>query len=152
LSLIIRERQLMKRIVMLSVVMLLFHAPAWGQAVSGIRGVNGGVAALHNLTGTTSSLYIDGQGTQGFLSNPAGTGGAFQSSIFKTPNGPTWMGSMGTLGPRLNPGLIAGGVQSSFSGTSGTFVLSSSPTIIPAPPPVLPPIPDIESTLLEQFP
>ena len=142
----------MKRVVMLSVVMLLFHSPVWGQAVSGIRGVNGGVAALHNLPGTTSSLYIDGQGTQGFLSNPAGTGGAFESYIFKTPNGPTWMGSMPTLGPRLNPGLIAGGVQSSFSATTGTFQLSPSPTIIPAPPRVLPPLPDIESSLLEQFP
>jgi len=48
--------------------------------------------------------------------------------------------------------LIAGGVQSSFSGTSGTFVLSPSPIIIPAPPRVLAPLPDIESTLLEQFP
>jgi hypothetical protein len=142
----------MKRVVMLSVVMLLFHAQVWGQAVSGVRGVNGGVGALHNLTGTTSSLYIDGQGTQGFLSNPAGTGGAFESYIFKAPNGPTWIGSMPTLGPRLNPGLIAGGVQSSFSGTSGTFVLSPSPTIIPAPPPALPPLPDIESSVLEDIP
>lgn len=141
----------MKRIVILSVGMLLFNAPVWAQ-VSGIRGVNGGVAALYNLTGTTSSLYIDGQGTQGFLSNPAGTGGAFQSYIFKTPNGPTWIGSMTTLGPQLNPGLIAGGVQSSFSGSSGTFVLSSSPTVIPAPPRVLPPLPDIESSLLDDIP
>jgi len=142
----------MKRIIILSVAMLLFNAPVWGQAVSGIRGVNGGVGALHNLTGSNSSLYVDGQGTQGFLSNPAGTGGAFQSYIFKTPNGQTWMGSMTTLGPQLNPGLVAGGVQSSFSGTSGTFVLSSSPTIIPAPPRALPPLPDIESSLLEDIP
>jgi len=142
----------MKRVVMLSVVMLLFHAQAWGQTISGIRGVNGGVAALHSLPGPSSSLYIDNQGTQGFLSTPAGTGGAFQSYIFKTPNGPTWMNGITTLGPQLNPGLIAGGVQSSFSASSGTFVLSSSPTIIPPPPRVPPPLPDIESTLLEQFP
>lgn len=142
---------MMKRIVILSVGMLLFNAPVWGQ-VSGIRGVNGGVAALYNLTGTTSSLYVDGQGTLGFLSNPAGTGGAFQSYIFKTPNGPTWIGSMTTLGPQLNPGLIAGGIQSSFSGISGTFVLSSSPTVIPAPPRNLPPLPDIESSLLDDIP
>src|SRR5262244_2206695 len=152
LSLIIRKGQLMKRILSFSVVILLFHAPVWGQAVSGIRGVNGGVGALNNLPGSTSSLYIDGQGTQGFLSNPAGTGGAFQSYIFKTPNGPTWMNGITTLGPQLNPGLIAGGLQSSFSASSGTFVLSSSPTVIPPPPRVLPPLPDIESTLLEQFP
>lgn len=142
----------MKRIMILSAIMLLFNTPVWGQAVSGIRGVNGGVAALHNLTGSTSSLYIDGQGTQGFLSNPAGAGGAFQSYIFKTPNGPTWMNGITTLGPQLNPGLVAGGVQSSFNASTGTFQLSSSPTIIPAPPRQLPPLPDIESTSLEDIP
>lgn len=142
----------MKRVLLLSVVMVLFHAPVWGQAVSGVRGVSGGVGALHNLTGSTSSLYIDGQGTQGFLSNPAGTGGAFESYIFKTPNGSTWIGGMTTLGPQLNPGLVAGGVQSSFSLSSGTFLLSSSPTIIPAPPRDLPPLLPIESSLLEEIP
>jgi hypothetical protein len=143
---------MMKRVVILSVVMLLFHAPVWGQAVSGIRGINGGVGALHNLVGSTSSLYVDGQGTQGFLSNPAGAGGAFESYIFKTPNGQAWMGSMTTLGPHLSPGLVAGGLQSSFSSSSGTFVLFSSPTVIPAPPPNLPPLPEIESSLLDQIP
>ncbi|HJT21352.1 MAG TPA: hypothetical protein VJ746_12825, partial [Nitrospira sp.] len=124
----------MKRIVILSAALLLFHSLVWGQ-VSGVRGINGGVGALFSLTGPTSSLYIDVQGTHGFLSNPAGTGGAFESYIFRNPNtGQAWMGGMTTLGPQLNPGLIAGGVQSSFSGTSGTFVLSSSPTVIPPPP------------------
>src|SRR5689334_16372990 len=126
---------MIKRIVILSVTILLFHAPVWGQAVSGVRGIGGGVGALHNLNGSTSSLYIDGQGTQGFLSNPAGTGGAFESYIFRNPNGQVWMGGITTLGPQLNPGLVAGGLQSSFSSSTGTFVLSSSPTIIPAPPP-----------------
>jgi hypothetical protein len=143
---------MVKRVVILSVTMLLFHAPVWGQAVSGIRGVNGGVGALYNLPGSTSSLYIDGQGTQGFLSNPAGAGGAFESYIFKTPNGPTWIGSMTTLGPQLNPGLVVGGNQSSFSLSSGTFVLFSSPTVIPPPPRELPPLPEIESLLLDQIP
>jgi hypothetical protein len=152
LSLIIHERRLMKRVLILSVVMVLFHAPVWGQAVSGVRGVNGGVGALNNLTGTTSSLYMDGQGTQGFLSNPAGVGGAFESYIFKTPNGPTWTGGIMTLGPRLSPGLVAGGLQSSFSLSTGTFVLFSSPTIIPPPPPELPPLPEIGSSLLEEIP
>jgi len=152
LSLIIRKGQLMKRILSLSVVILLFHAPVWGQAVSGIRGVNGGVGALNNLPGSTSSLYIDGQGTQGFLSNPAGTGGAFESYLFKSPNGSTWIGGITTLGPQLNPGLVAGGNQSSFSLSSGTFVLSSSPTVIPPPPRDLPPLPEIGSPLLEEIP
>ena len=152
LSLIIRKRQLMERFLSLSVVIVLFHAPVWGQAVSGIRGVNGGVGALNNLPGSTSSLYIDGQGTQGFLSNPAGAGGAFQSYLFKTPNGPTWIGSMTTLGPQLNPGLVAGGNQSSFSLSSGTFILSASPTVIPPPPRELPPLPEIGSPLLEDIP
>ena len=132
--------------------MVLVHAPVWGQAVSGVRGVNGGVGALHNLTGSTSSLYTDGQGTQGFLSDPAGTGGAFESYIFKSPNGSTWIGGMTTLGPQLNPGLIAGGNQGSFSLSSGTFILSSSPTVIPSPPRDLPPLPPIESSLLEEIP
>ncbi len=152
LSLIIHERHLMKQLLILSVVILLFHAPVWGQAVSGIRGVNGGVGALHNLTGSTSQLYVDGQGTQGFLSDPAGAGGAFESYIFKTPNGPTWIGSMTTLGPQLNPGLVSGGVQGSFSLSSGTFVLFASPTIIPAPPRNLPPLPEIGSSLLDEIP
>jgi hypothetical protein len=152
LSLIIRKRHLMKRVLSLSVVIVLSHAPVWGQAVSGVRGVNGGVGALNNLPGSTSSLYIDGQGTQGFLSNPAGAGGAFESYIFKTPNGPAWIGSMTTLGPQLNPGLVVGGNQSSFSLSSGTFVLFSSPTVIPPPPRELPPLPEIESLLLDQIP
>jgi hypothetical protein len=142
---------IMKRGVILSVTLLLFHAPVWGQ-VSGVRGLNGGVGALFNLTGPTSSLYIDVQGTHGFLSTPAGTGGAFESYIFRNPNGQAWMGGMTTLGPRLNPGLIAGGVQGSFSGTSGTFILSSSPTVLPPPPPALPPLPEIVSPLLEEIP
>jgi len=142
----------MKRSLILSVVMLLFHAPAWGQAVSGVRGIGGGVGALYNLTGSTSGLYVDGQGTQGFLSNPAGSGGAFESYIFRNPNGPAWIGSMTTLGPQLSPGLVAGGLQSSFSSSSGTFVLFSSPTVIPAPPRDLPPLPAIESSLLDEIP
>ncbi|HKT35943.1 MAG TPA: hypothetical protein VJR03_14040 [Nitrospira sp.] len=141
----------MKRIVILTVVLLLSNTQVWGQ-VSGVRGVNGGVGALFNLSGTTSSLYVDGQGTQGFLSNPAGAGGAFESYVFKTPNGPTWIGSMTTLGPQLNPGLVAGGVQSSFNATTGTFQLLSSPTIIPAPPRPLPPLPDIGSSVLDDIP
>ena len=151
LSLIIKGHP-MKRVFFLSAVIVLFHAPVWGQAVSGVRGVNGGVGALNNLPGSTSSLYIDGQGTQGFLSNPAGAGGAFQSYLFKTPNGPTWIGSMTTLGPQLNPGLVAGGNQSSFSLSSGTFILSASPTVIPPPPRDLPPLPEIGSLLLEEIP
>ena len=142
----------MERVLSLSVVIVLFHAPVWGQAVSGIRGVNGGVGALNNLPGSTSSLYIDGQGTQGFLSNPAGTGGAFESYLFKSPSGSTWIGGIMTLGPRLSPGLIAGGNQSSFSLSSGTFILSSSPTVIPPPPRDLPPLPEIGSSLLEDIP
>lgn len=152
LSLIIRKGHLIERVLSLSMVIVLFHAPVWGQAVSGIRGVNGGVGALNNLPGSTSSLYVDGQGTQGFLSNPAGAGGAFESYLFKSPNGPTWIGSMTTLGPRLSPGLVAGGNQSSFSLSSGTFVLFSSPTVIPPPPVDLPPLPEIGSSLLEEIP
>ena len=138
----------MKRVLILSVVMLLFHAPAWGQAVSGVRGISGGVGALHGLTGPTGSFYTDVQGTQGYLYSA----GTFESFNFRTPNGPAWSGSMMTLGPRLAVGLISGGNQAFFSTGSGTNVLVGSPTVIPSPPRELPPLPEIQSSLLDEIP
>ena len=138
----------MKRVLILSVVMLLFHAPAWAQAVSGVRGISGGVGALHGLTGPTGSFYTDVQGTQGYLYSA----GTFESFNFRTPNGPAWSGSMMTLGPRLAVGLIAGGNQGFFSAGTGTNVLAGSPTVIPSPPRELPPLPEIQSSLLDEIP
>lgn len=124
------------------------HAPAWGQAVSGVRGIGGGVGALHSLTGPTGSFYTDGQGTQGYLYSA----GTFESFVFQTPNGPAWSGSMMTLGPRLAVGLVAGGNQAFFSAGTGTVQLFSSPTVIPSPPRGLPPLPEIQSSILDEIP
>ncbi len=124
---------------------IALNSPAWAQAVSGVRGINGGVGALHSLTGPTGSFYTDVQGNQGYVYSA----GTFESFNFRTPNGPAWMGGMMTLGPRLNVGLVAGGNQGFFSLGTGTNVLAGSPTVIPSPPRELPPLPEIESSLLD---
>ncbi|MGH7165515.1 MAG: hypothetical protein ACREIS_08340 [Nitrospiraceae bacterium] len=139
---------MIKRITLATVLLLLVHANAWAQTVSGVRGISGGVGALHSLTGPTGGFYIDGQGTQGSLYSA----GTFESFNFRTPNGPAWMGSMMTLGPRLSVGLVAGANQAFFSGATGTNVLVGSPIVIPPPPRELPPLPEIQSSLLDEIP
>ena len=55
------------------------------------------------------SLYLDNQGTQGFLYNP---GNNFQSFSFRNPTtGQAWSGAVTTLGPQLSIGLIQGANQ-----------------------------------------
>ena len=66
--------------------LLLFTLPSWdsrvwGQSISSVRSFDGGVAPLFTLPGP-GSLYIDNQGTQGFLYNP---GNNFQSFSFLNP-------------------------------------------------------------------
>jgi hypothetical protein len=139
---------MIRRMFLVSVALVALHSPAWGQAVSGVRGISGGVGALHSLTGPTGSFYTDGQGTQGYLYSA----GTFQSFNFRTPNGPSWTGSMMTLGPRLAVGLISGGNQSFFSAGTGTNILVGSPTVIPSPPRELPPLPEIGSSILDEIP
>ena len=139
---------MIRRVFLVSVALVALHSPAWGQAVSGVRGISGGVGALHSLTGPTGSFYTDGQGTQGYLYSA----GTFESFNFRTPNGPAWTGSMMTLGPRLAVGLVAGGNQSFFSAGSGTVQLFSSPTVIPSPPRDLPPLPELQSSILDEIP
>ncbi len=136
---------MIKGLTLAALLLLVVHANAWAQTVSGVRGINGGVGALHGLTGPTGSLYIDGQATQGSLY----AAGTFQSYSFRSPNGPGWIGSIMTLGPRLTVGLIAGANQSFFSLSTGTTQLVSSPTVIPPPPRELPPLPEIDSSLLD---
>ncbi|MEK6618792.1 MAG: hypothetical protein AABY90_08865 [Nitrospirota bacterium] len=133
---------------LVAVALIALHSPAWGQAVSGVRGISGGVGALHSLTGSTGSFYTDVQGTQGYLYSA----GTFESFNFRTPNGPAWSGSMMTLGPRLAVGLVAGANQAFFSGGTGTVQLFSSPTVIPSPPRELPPLPEIQSSILDEIP
>ncbi len=134
--------------IFVATVFIALNSPAWAQAVSGVRGISGGVGALHSLTGPTGNLYTDVQGTQGYLYSA----GTFESFNFRTPNGPAWSGSMMTLGPRLAVGLIAGGNQGFFSAGTGTNVLVGSPTVIPSPPRELLPLPEIESSILDEIP
>lgn len=110
---------------------------ALAQTVSSVRGFDGGVAPLFSLTGP-GSLYLDNQGTQGFLYNP---GNNFQSYSFRNPTtGQAWSGGVMTLGPQLSIGLIQGANQ------------VGSPVVLPPPPRQPPPLVDIQSTLLDDIP
>lgn len=115
------------------------------QSVSGVRGLNGGVAPLFNLTGP-GNFYADAQGTQGFMYTP---GSNFESYNFRVPNGQAWSGAMMTLGPQLSIGLISGANQAAFSAQTGTVQLSSSSTIFPPSPRVLSPLPRVQSSVLD---
>jgi hypothetical protein len=122
--------------------LLMFALPwldsrVWGQTISSVRGFDGGVAPLFNLTGI-GNLYIDNQGTQGFLSAP---GNNFETYSFRNPTtGQAWSGAQTTLGPQLSIGLIQGANQ------------SGSPLVLPGPPRQTVPLPLIQSTILDDIP
>ena len=122
--------------------LLLFALPlldsrVWGQTISSVRSFDGGVAPLFNLSGP-GNLYIDNQGTQGFLYNP---GNNFQSYSFRNPTtGQAWSGAVTTLGPQLSIGLIQGANQ------------IGSPLVLPGPPRQTAPLPSIQSTILDDIP
>lgn len=122
--------------------LLLFALPslnsqAWGQSISSIRSFEGGVAPLFKLPGL-GNLYLDNQGTQGFLYNP---GNNFQSYSFRNPTtGQAWSGAVMTLGPQLSIGLIQGANQ------------IGSPLVLPGPPRQSAPLPSIQSTILDEIP
>lgn len=110
---------------------------AWGQSISSVRSFDGGVAPLFKLPGP-GSLYLDNQGTQGFLYNP---GNNFQSFSFRNPTtGQAWSGAVMTLGPQLSIGLIQGANQ------------IGSPLVLPGPPRQTAPLPSIQSTILDDIP
>ena len=111
---------------------------AWGQStISSVRSFDGGVAPLFKLPGL-GSLYIDNQGTQGYLYNP---GNNFQSYSFRNPTtGQAWSGAVTTLGPQLSIGLIQGANQ------------VGSPIVLPGPPRQTAPLPSIQSTILDDIP
>lgn len=110
---------------------------AWGQSISSVRSFDGGVAPLFNLTGP-GNLYLDNQGTQGFLYNP---GSNFQSYSFRNPTtGQAWSGAVTTLGPQLSIGLIQGANQ------------GGSALVLPGPPRQAAPVPSIQSNLLDEIP
>ncbi|HKQ35260.1 MAG TPA: hypothetical protein VJT11_08165 [Nitrospiraceae bacterium] len=123
--------------------LLLFALPsmtsqAWGQStISSVRSFDGGVAPLFRSPGT-GSLYLDNQGTQGYLYNP---GNNFQSYSFRNPTtGQAWSGAVSTLGPQLSIGLIQGANQ------------VGSPIVLPGPPRQTAPLPSIQSTILDEIP
>jgi hypothetical protein len=118
----------------LVVVIVLVHSAVWAQRIEGVRGLDGGVAPLFNLTGP-GNLYIDSQGTQGYLYSRD----TFQTYSFRTPGGPAWTGALMTLGPNLTIGLIQGANQ----GGSGI--------ILPSAPRQTPPLPLIQSTIQSMF-
>jgi len=110
---------------------------AWGQTVSGVRSFDGGVGPLFNLVGP-GNLYLDNQGTQGYLYTP---GVNFESYSFRNPTtGQAWSGALMTLGPQLSIGLIQGANQ------------PGTPIVLPRPPLQTPPLPPIESTILDDIP
>ena len=112
-------------------------APLWAQSVSSVRSFDGGVAPLFSLTGP-GNLYLDNQGTQGFLYNP---GNNFQTFSFRNPTtGQAWSGAVMTLGPQLSIGLIQGANQ------------SGSPLVLPGPPRQPSSLPPIQSTILDEIP
>ena len=127
----------------LSVLALLLFAPplldlrVWGQSISSVRSFDGGVAPLFNLSGP-GNLYLDNQGTQGFMYNP---GNNFESFSFRNPTtGQAWSGAVTTLGPQLSIGLIQGANQ------------SGSALVLPGPPRQTAPLPSIQSTILDDIP
>jgi hypothetical protein len=117
--------------------LLLLNSQALGQSISSVRSFDGGVAPLVRGPGP-GSLYLDNQGTQGFLYNP---GNNFQSYSFRNPTtGQAWSGAVSTLGPQLSIGLIQGANQ------------SGSPLVLPGPPRQTVPLRPIQSTLLDEIP
>jgi hypothetical protein len=122
--------------------LLLFMLPSvdsqvWGQSISSVRAFNGGVAPLFSLSGP-GNLYIDNQGTQGYMYAP---GNNFESYSFRNPTtGQAWSGALTTLGPQLSIGLIQGANQ------------SGSGLVLPGPPRQTAPLPSIQSTILDDIP
>lgn len=122
--------------------LLLFALPSldsrvWGQSISSVRAFNGGVAPLFSLSGQ-GNLYLDNQGTQGFMYTP---GSNFESYSFRNPTtGQAWSGAVTTLGPQLSIGLIQGANQ------------SGSGLVLPGPPRQTAPLPSIQSTILDDIP
>jgi hypothetical protein len=116
---------------------LSLNSQAWAQSISSVRSFDGGVAPLFIGPGP-GSLYLDNQGTQGFLYNP---GNNFQSFSFRNPTtGQAWSGAVNTLGPQLSIGLIQGANQ------------TGSARILPGPPRQTAPLPSIQSTILDEIP
>ncbi|MBH0202690.1 MAG: hypothetical protein HP496_10470 [Nitrospira sp.] len=121
---------------LLGVAVLCADVSVFAQSASSVRSFAGGVSPLFKFAAGT--LYIDNQGTQGFLYTPAPN---FQSFNFRNPtSGQAWSGAVMTFGPQLSIGLIQGANQ------------AGSPTVLPGPPRETAPLPPIESGLLDEMP
>ncbi len=132
-----QSRTIVKMLCALVLVALCADLSAWAQTVSGVRSFDGGVAPLFRFGGG-GNLYIDGQGTQGYLYTP---GQNFESFSFRNPTtGQAWSGAVMTLGPRLSIGLIQGVNQ------------TGTPIVLPGPPRQTAPLPPIQSTILDDIP
>jgi hypothetical protein len=95
--------------VLLTVLMAGWPALVSAQTVSGVRAFGGGVGPLFGLVGP-GNLYLDNQGTQGYMYTP---GNNFESYSFRNPaTGQFWTGAVMTLGPQLSIGIIQGANQS----------------------------------------
>jgi hypothetical protein len=118
------------QVFLLAVVMLTSHGSVSAQTVSGVRAFGGGVAPLFGLVGP-GNLYLDNQGTQGYMYTP---GNNFESYNFRNPStGQFWTGAVMTLGPQLSIGIIQGANQ------------SGSPVVL------IPPGRDVSATLVTPF-
>lgn len=92
-----------------TVLMAGWPAFSSAQTVSGARAFSGGVGPLFGLVGP-GNLYLDNQGTQGYMYTP---GNNFESFNFRNPTtGQFWTGAVMTLGPQLSVGIIQGANQS----------------------------------------
>ncbi|MDF0651372.1 MAG: hypothetical protein P0121_07880 [Nitrospira sp.] len=120
----------------LAVLVVCTGTSALAQTTSSVRSFSGGVAPMFTLPG--GRLYIDNQGTQGFLYTP---GQNFETYNFRNPTtGQAWSGAVMTLGPQLSIGLIQGANQ------TGTDI------VLPGPPRQTAPLPPIESDILDEIP
>jgi hypothetical protein len=119
-----------------AILILALGATAGAQSVSGVRAYGGGVAPLFNLVGP-GNLYLDTEGTQGYIFNFANN---FQSYNFRNPAVPAWSGALMTLGPQLSIGLIQGANQ------------VGTPVVLPPVPRDVFPAPPIQSTILDEIP
>jgi hypothetical protein len=118
-------------------IMFMLASTAEAQSVSGVRAFGGGVAPLFSLVGP-GNLYLDTQGTQGYIYN---FGNNFESFNFHNPTtGQAWSGAMMTLGPQLSVGLIQGANQ------------VGTPLVLPPIPRDVPSLPPIQSTILDEIP
>ena len=124
----------------LAVGTLYTDGSALAQSVSGassVRSFDGGIGNLFRLGG--GSLYVDPQGTQGFLFSPAQS--FVQSYNFRNPTtGQAWSGAVMAFGPQLSIGLIQGANQ------------VGSATVLPGAPRQTAPLPPIESGILDEIP